>query len=114
MKRFMDQWYDENYWTEFQDQIDEIDELIIEFNQKVGLIVRQNGGTEQTRIKDEFIRSDACISTCCSNAFPARFRDRAGFRMVPNSISICPKDRLCGLSGFLPTRRVSEMGIQMY
>ncbi len=32
------QWYDKNYWTNFQKQIPEIDELIVEFNDKVGLI----------------------------------------------------------------------------
>ena len=37
-EEIIDQWYDENYWTEFQSQIDEIDELIIDFNNKVGLI----------------------------------------------------------------------------
>jgi len=37
-EEIMDQWYDENYWTEFQSQIDEIDERIIEFNNRVGLI----------------------------------------------------------------------------
>ena len=32
------QWYDKNYWTSVQEQIPEIDALIEEFNQKVGLI----------------------------------------------------------------------------
>ena len=32
------QWYDKDYWTNFQEQIPEIDELITEFNSKVGLI----------------------------------------------------------------------------
>ena len=32
------QWYDKDYWTNFQKQIPEIDELITEFNAKVGLI----------------------------------------------------------------------------
>jgi len=32
------QWYDKDYWTNFQKQIPEIDELITEFNSKVGLI----------------------------------------------------------------------------
>jgi hypothetical protein len=32
------QWYDKDYWTNFQEQIPEIDELINEFNDKVGLI----------------------------------------------------------------------------
>lgn len=31
------QWYDPNYWTDLQGQIPEIDELIVEFNAKVGL-----------------------------------------------------------------------------
>ena len=34
----VDQWYDRDYWTGFQSQVDEIDDLIIEFNNKVGLI----------------------------------------------------------------------------
>ena len=33
-----DQWYDRNYWTDFQKQIPEIDELIIAFNERVGLV----------------------------------------------------------------------------
>lgn len=33
-----DQWYDPDYWTGFQSQVNEIDELIEEFNQKVGLL----------------------------------------------------------------------------
>jgi len=37
-EEIIDQWYDENYWTEYQSQIDDIDELIIDFNNKVGLI----------------------------------------------------------------------------
>jgi cysteine synthase len=32
------QWYDRDYWTNFQHQVPEIDELIDEFNGKVGLI----------------------------------------------------------------------------
>ena len=32
------QWYDKDYWTNIQEQIPEIDELINEFNDKVGLI----------------------------------------------------------------------------
>ena len=31
------QWYDPNYWTDLQKQIPEIDDLIVEFNAKVGL-----------------------------------------------------------------------------
>ncbi|MEJ2448791.1 MAG: pyridoxal-5-phosphate-dependent protein subunit beta, partial [Anaerolineales bacterium] len=33
-----DQWYERDFWTGFQEQIPEIDELIEEFNAKVGLI----------------------------------------------------------------------------
>jgi len=33
-----DQWYERDFWTSFQEQIPEIDELIEEFNAKVGLI----------------------------------------------------------------------------
>ena len=32
------QWYDPNYWTDVQKQADQIDELIVEFNQEVGLL----------------------------------------------------------------------------
>jgi len=32
------QWYDKDYWTRVQEQIPEIDALILEFNQKVGLV----------------------------------------------------------------------------
>ncbi len=32
------QWYDTDYWTSIRSQVDDIDELINEFNQKVGLI----------------------------------------------------------------------------
>ena len=31
------QWYDQNYWTDVQKQIPEIDALINEFNDRVGL-----------------------------------------------------------------------------
>jgi hypothetical protein len=34
----MDQWYDNDYWTGYQNQISEFDELIKEFNEDVGLI----------------------------------------------------------------------------
>ena len=34
----MDQWYDKDYWTGFQSQLDEIDEYITEFNDRVGLL----------------------------------------------------------------------------
>jgi cysteine synthase len=36
-KEIQDQWYDPNYWTDVQDQVEEIDDLITEFNGKVGL-----------------------------------------------------------------------------
>ena len=32
------QWYEPNYWTDVQKQADEIDELIVAFNQDVGLV----------------------------------------------------------------------------
>ena len=32
------QWYDNNYWTNIQQSVDKIDELIINFNEKVGII----------------------------------------------------------------------------
>lgn len=37
-EEIIDQWEDPEYWTGFQSQISEIDEMIVEFNQKVGLI----------------------------------------------------------------------------
>ena len=37
-EEIQDQWYEPEYWTGYQSQIDEIDELIVEFNNKVGLI----------------------------------------------------------------------------
>jgi len=37
-EEIVDQWEAPDYWTGFQTQADEIDELIVEFNQKVGLI----------------------------------------------------------------------------
>ncbi|OGO15469.1 MAG: pyridoxal-5-phosphate-dependent protein subunit beta [Chloroflexi bacterium RBG_16_48_8] len=37
-EEIMAQWYDPEYWTSFQKQIPEIDALIEEFNQKVGLM----------------------------------------------------------------------------
>jgi len=37
-EEIVDQWYDTEYWTGFQEQIDDIDDLIIDFNKKVGLI----------------------------------------------------------------------------
>jgi len=36
-EEILDQWYNPTYWTELQKQIPEIDELISEFNEKVGL-----------------------------------------------------------------------------
>jgi len=33
-----EQWYEKNYWTDVQEQVEKIDELIDEFNQKVGLL----------------------------------------------------------------------------
>ncbi len=36
-QEIMEQWYDPNYWTDLQSQIPEMDELIIEFNKKVGI-----------------------------------------------------------------------------
>jgi len=37
-EEIMDQWYEPSYWTNVQSQISEIDALIEEFNQRVGLI----------------------------------------------------------------------------
>ena len=37
-EEIMDQWYDRDYWTGFQGQIGDFDELIEEFNREVGLI----------------------------------------------------------------------------
>ena len=31
-------WYQPNYWEAVQKQVDEIDELIVEFNKEVGLM----------------------------------------------------------------------------
>jgi cysteine synthase len=36
-EELMAQWYDPNYWTDLQSQIPEIDALIGEFNDRVGL-----------------------------------------------------------------------------
>lgn len=36
-EEIMDQWYDDDYWTGFQGQVDEMDALIEEFNDRVGL-----------------------------------------------------------------------------
>lgn len=37
-EEIQDQWYERDYWTGFQSQVEEIDALIEEFNQDVGLI----------------------------------------------------------------------------
>ncbi|MBI9050086.1 MAG: pyridoxal-5-phosphate-dependent protein subunit beta [Anaerolineaceae bacterium] len=37
-EEIQDQWYDDDYWTGFQSQADEIDALIDEFNARVGLL----------------------------------------------------------------------------
>jgi len=37
-EEIMDQWYDRDYWTGFQGQVEEIDKLIEEFNAEVGLL----------------------------------------------------------------------------
>ncbi len=37
-KEIMDQWYDKDYWTGFQSQMNEIDEYINEFNDRVGIL----------------------------------------------------------------------------
>jgi cysteine synthase len=37
-EEIQDQWYDDAYWTAIQDQVDEIDALIVEFNERVGLL----------------------------------------------------------------------------
>ncbi len=37
-EEIQDQWYDPMYWTGFQDQVDEIDDLIQQFNARVGLM----------------------------------------------------------------------------
>src|SRR6266545_2606559 len=37
-EEIQDQWYEPNYWTDVQKQADDIDELIVEFNQEVGLM----------------------------------------------------------------------------
>lgn len=37
-EEIVDQWYDRDYWKGVQSQVDEIDQLIIAFNEKVGLI----------------------------------------------------------------------------
>jgi cysteine synthase A len=36
-EEIQDQWYDPDYWTDVQKQADQIDELIVEFNEEVGL-----------------------------------------------------------------------------
>ena len=37
-EEIMDQWYDPNYWTDIQGQVDEIDALIDEFNHRTGVL----------------------------------------------------------------------------
>jgi len=37
-EEILDQWYGPAYWTDIQGQVDEIDDLIIEFNQRTGLL----------------------------------------------------------------------------
>jgi cysteine synthase len=37
-EEIMDQWYEKDYWTGFQSQLEEIDEYITEFNDRVGLL----------------------------------------------------------------------------
>jgi hypothetical protein len=37
-EEIVDQWEAPDYWTGYQSQADEIDDLITEFNHKVGLI----------------------------------------------------------------------------
>ncbi len=37
-EEIMDQWYAPNYWTDFQSQVEEMDEYITEFNAKTGLL----------------------------------------------------------------------------
>ena len=37
-EEIQEQWYGRDYWTDFQEQIPEMDALIEEFNGKVGLI----------------------------------------------------------------------------
>ena len=36
-EEIQDQWYNPNYWTDVQKQADQIDELIVQFNEEVGL-----------------------------------------------------------------------------
>ncbi len=36
-EEIMDQWYEREYWSDVQNQVNEIDELIDEFNAEVGL-----------------------------------------------------------------------------
>jgi len=39
-QELQDQWYDPDYWTSAQRQVDQIDALIAEFNERVGLLKR--------------------------------------------------------------------------
>ncbi len=37
-EEIQDQWYEPDYWTDIQGQVDEIDDLITEFNERTGLL----------------------------------------------------------------------------
>ena len=37
-EEIQEQWYEPDYWTDIQGQVDEIDALITEFNERVGLL----------------------------------------------------------------------------
>jgi hypothetical protein len=37
----MAQWYEPDYWTDIHSQVEEIDALIEEFNERTGLLQRQ-------------------------------------------------------------------------
>jgi hypothetical protein len=37
-EEIMAQWYEPDYWTSVQSQVDDIDQLIIEYNKQVGLL----------------------------------------------------------------------------
>jgi hypothetical protein len=37
-EEIQEMWYRPNYWEDVQNQVEEIDELILEFNQEVGLM----------------------------------------------------------------------------
>jgi len=38
VKELNDQWYDRDYWTNTFDQVEKLDELITEFNDRVGIL----------------------------------------------------------------------------